>query len=409
MKNNLPVKGFRYQDERKYTLLKFIEEKFINITKLFGIKLIQLPTIEYSELFTNCGENSDIVNKELFFLENSNYCLLPEGTNAFVKYVDNNYGNYGMIIDCFRYNNPQKGRYRQFRQMALEMIGNSHYTQEVNLIVIIENFLQELKINNNNYQLEINCIGNNNDRLRYNEVLKEYFMNSFDNLSYESQQRYKRNAYLRILDSKNDDEILKNIPNIYNYLSEQSKTKYENIKKLLRSLNIKFKENFQLVRGLDYYNDFVFEYTSSLLGAQCSFAGGGRYDNLFLKIKEDNIPALGCGIGLERIGIMLENINFSLEKPKNILILPIEEQNLVYAYTLQNILHKKNINGEVLYSYINLSKRMKKHSNNYDFMILVGDTEEENNSCIIKNLKNHTEINIKINNISNKLFFEEII
>lgn len=402
MKINLPVRGFRYQDSDTNEKLEFIRKKFLHIGELFHLKFINFPIVEEAKLFTNCGEDSDIVNKELFYLENKEYCLIPEGTSSFVKYVNSNQGNYGMFIDCFRYNKPQKGRYRQFHQMGVEMIGNGHYTQDVNLILIAETLLKELNINK--YELEINSIGSKEDRIKYNAILREYFAKNFEYLSEESKDRYNRGSFLRILDSKNDDQVLKNVPIILDYLSEESKKKYDNIKSLLQSLNIKFKENYQLVRGLDYYNDLVFEYTSNLLGAQCSFGGGGRYDGLFERVTGESVSAVGFGLGVERIEIMLEALNFQVPKNKNILLLPIEENDLMYAYKVQQILHTNNISSEILYNGHNLSKRMQKNSDKYDYIILIGETESKNNTCIIKDLNNRTETTVKLENISNKLF-----
>lgn len=377
----------------------FVVDVAKNVAKTYNFHEIITPIIEESNLFErSVGDGSDIVMKELYKFEDRGGNLLalrPEFTAGVARSFLNNgelnqnlpqkLFSYGPL---FRYDRPQKGRYRQLNQINFEYIGNKEYIADVEIICLFYKILQELGLKN--ITLEINSLGSNDCKKRYENALKEYFSNLKDKLSEDSKVRLEKNP-LRILDSKEEcDKILvKDAPKINEFYSDEEKDFYANILKTLDFLNIKYFSNPLLVRGLDYYTSTVFEFTTTDLGAQSSVGGGGRYDNLIGEIGNEEVPSVGCAGGIERLMLLIDK---KIEKKDELIaIIPVSENENEYCIDLANKLRNQEKNIELIYSGKFKKKMEKMNKCGADFAIIVGEDEIKNGKLKIKNLKTSEE------------------
>ncbi|MEX1817854.1 histidine--tRNA ligase [Metamycoplasma hominis] len=315
------LKGTRdiYGLEEK--VLNFIENKFFKIIKNYNFKRICTPIIEDANLFIrSVGETSDIVSKEMYLFKDNgqrDIALRPEGTASTIRaFVENKINNLeptklAYFGPMFRYERPQKGRYRQFIQGGVELIENSTVENNFEIIKLAYDFLKSLKISN--ITLEINNLGSFESRNNYIEILKEYFSKYKEQLSEISLIRLQKNV-LRILDDKEEikKDFVKNAPRLIDYLSSIEKERFNNLLDLLDEFEIKYVINPYLVRGLDYYNDVVFEFVSNsdALGSQCTVLGGGRYDGMIKSFGGPDIGSIGFAFGVDRLmEIIMSNID----------------------------------------------------------------------------------------------------
>ena len=373
----------------------FIVDIFKKNAKSFNFHEINTPILEFSNLFErSVGDDSDIIMKELYKFEDRGgnmLALRPEFTAGIVRSFVNNgelNQNLPQKLFCagpvFRYDRPQKGRYRQFNQLNCEYFGNAEYLADVELLCLGYKILQDLGLKN--ITLEINSLGSNDCKKRYEKALKEYFEKFKDKLSEDSKIRLEKNP-LRILDSKDegDRELLKNIPTIDQFYTEEEKEFYSNILKSLDKFGIKYFSNNLLVRGLDYYTSTVFEFTTTDLGAQSAVLAGGRYDSLVEEIGGVSVPAVGFGSGLERL-MLLINDNL-LKKEELIAIIPVSDNENEFCLDLSNKLRNQGKRVEFLYSGKFKKKMEKINKIEADFAIIVGEDEVKSNKLKIKNLK----------------------
>jgi histidyl-tRNA synthetase len=414
-KSYTPLRGFRYFRFIESNIFNIITEKFLQILKKNNIQMIHLPILAKTEIFDPLGKTSDIVNKELYnFIQKDgeNVCLVPEYTRIFVEqvgYFNVKKGKFAYLGPCFRYERPQFGRYRSFYQIGVEVIGETSYMSDVELILFLEEFFHSLNLKD--YILNINFIGTIEDRQSYEKTLKEYFTPFLKEMSTVANFKYERGAFLRMLDSKDEKDLffIDKAPKIYESLKEESKNIFNKIKKTLDDFNIKYVENPFLVRGLDYYNNLVFEYTHQDLGAQSSFCGGGRYDGLLPEILSENIPAIGFGVGVDRLIHILEKNQDFLEeyinKNNKIYILPIEETEYSNALEIKKIIDSLNrFSSHILYDK-KLSKRLEEaNKNNINIVIIFGENEIKKNQVIVKNMKENKWEEVSINNL--KFYFD---
>ncbi|MGC7173713.1 histidine--tRNA ligase [Metamycoplasma hominis] len=315
------LKGTRdiYGLEEK--VLNLIENKFFRIIKNYNFKRICTPIIEDANLFIrSVGETSDIVSKEMYLFKDNgqrDIALRPEGTASTIRaFVENKINNLeptklAYFGPMFRYERPQKGRYRQFIQGGVELIENSTVENNFEIIKLAYDFLKSLKISN--ITLEINNLGSFESRNNYIEILKEYFSKYKEQLSEISLIRLQKNV-LRILDDKEEikKDFVKNAPRLIDYLSSIEKERFNNLLDLLDEFEIKYVINPYLVRGLDYYNDVVFEFVSNsdALGSQCTVLGGGRYDGMIKSFGGPDIGSIGFAFGVDRLmEIIMSNID----------------------------------------------------------------------------------------------------
>ncbi len=293
-------------------LWQFLESTGKRIASLYNYREIRTPTFEEASLYKrSVGDTSDIVSKEMYeFTDKGDRCLAlrPEGTAGVVRAVVEN----GLLNDalpqklyyfsnCFRYENTQKGRYREFNQFGLECFGAENPEADAELIVLIGEYLRALGVNK--YTLLLNSIGCPECRARYNEALREFAASHIDSLCGDCQRRARENP-LRMLDCKVEScqNVLKDAPSILDYLCDECKEHFEVLQRLLKAQGVVYQINPRLVRGLDYYTKTVFEFEhDGFDGKKLTIAAGGRYDNLVAEIGGKPCPALGVGIGLDRV------------------------------------------------------------------------------------------------------------
>ncbi|MBW4575898.1 MAG: histidine--tRNA ligase [Aphanothece sp. CMT-3BRIN-NPC111] len=287
---------------------------------------IRTPIFEPTELFERgIGEATDVVGKEMYTFKDKgdrSITLRPEGTAGAVRsYIEHSIYSQGGIQrlwytgPMFRYERPQAGRQRQFHQLGVEVLGSADARADAEVIAIAANILQTLGLKN--LRLNINSVGDLEDRQRYRQALVDYLTPYKDQLDPDSQERLSRNP-LRILDSKDErtQEIAKDAPSILDYLGSNSQRHFEQVQQLLSDLGIDYELNPRLVRGLDYYTHTAFEIQSDDLGAQATVCGGGRYDGLVKELGGPDTPAVGWAIGLERLILLLQQLQ---EQPQSAL------------------------------------------------------------------------------------------
>jgi histidyl-tRNA synthetase len=309
-------------------LWRFVEDTVRHLLDHYGYGEIRLPIVERTELFQRAiGEVTDIVEKEMYTFDDRNQVSLtlrPEGTAGCVRAAQ----EHGLLYNqtqkfwyagpMFRYEKPQKGRYRQFHQMGVEAYGFLGPDIDAEQIAFCDRLWQALGIRDQ-VELQINSLGSTESRARYREALVDYLKSAFEQLDEDSQRRLETNP-LRILDSKNPDTqaLLEQAPLLTSYLDDESQRHFQSLKALLDAMNIRYSINPRLVRGLDYYGKTVFEWVTSALGAQGTICAGGRYDNLVVQLGGKPTPAVGFAMGMERLVLLLAQN----QKPDQFLIRP---------------------------------------------------------------------------------------
>lgn len=301
----------------------------------------------------------------------------------------------------FRHERPQKGRYRGFNQIGAELFGSDTPYSDADLISMLWNTFEELELSKY-VELEINSIGLPEDRLRYKEEIIDYFNPSKEKLCKDCQRKLKNNP-LRVFDCKNSNcqEIALNAPSILDYLPESSKVSFEKLLDLLEKINIPFKINNRIVRGLDYYTNTVFELTTNQLGSQNAVAAGGRYDLLVEQLGGPKMPAIGFAIGLERL-VLLHEIanNDSFNNPFDIYIACMGEDAHDEGIKIANILRKKGFRAEISYDDKSFKSQLKRaNKSGAKYCIIIGDDELKNNKIKLRNMELSEESEILISEL----------
>lgn len=372
------------------------------LSKRYGFSEIKTPVFEFSHVFSRTlGDTSDIVSKEMYTFTDKGgdqISLRPEGTAGVVR----SFISEGMAQNLplklfyegpmFRYERPQKGRYRQFYQIGVEFLGTDNPDSDVELISLAHLLLKDLRINDK-ATLEINSIGDTASRAFYRDALIDYYKKNEGHLSEDSKKRLHANP-LRILDSKDksDMELNKTAPLLKNYLNEISLAKFNFVKNALIDLSIPFKENPYLVRGLDYYCHLVFEFRTNELGSQDAILSGGRYDGLSEIMGGPPTAAVGWAAGIERLCLLM------LEDPKQtrpVTIIPLGEAAEKASRLLAHSLRAKGLTIDMSYSG-NMSNRMKKAvKQNAIAAIIMGDIELQKNEVTLKLLDTGIQQTVK--------------
>ena len=405
MKNFTKLRGMLDIDPSLSSKYSFIESNFNKISKSYGYKEVRFPIIEATDLFRRTvGNETDIVNKEMFTFNSKSgksMTLRPEGTAGCMRMaieeglVDAGQQKLLYKGPMFRYERPQKGRSRQFQQMSLEAYGFKDSQIDIEMIEISYKFFKELSLDKDIF-LEVNSIGSQEDQKNYSLELKNFFSKYKKDLDEDSLKRLEKNP-LRILDSKNKDllKLIDNAPKINEFISDDSKKTFKEIREAITGLNIKFTENPLLVRGLDYYNDLVFEWKSKSIGSQDTICGGGRYDSLSKMIGGRDIKATGFSIGLDRLSLIVEDAKIPYQK--TLLLVSLEESFFLSGLKLANSLRDNLDNFSIQFSgkETNLKSILKKASKrNIDFMVIIGKRELEENSYTLKKLLKNEEIKL---------------
>ena len=370
-----------------------VEKILIDQLSRASIKEIRTPILEMTELFIRgIGEGTDVVSKEMYtFLDRGerSCTLRPEGTASVARALIQNgisskpFHKLWYMGPMFRYERPQAGRQRQFHQLGVEFVGYEDVRSDIEIIALAWDILGKLGIKELN--LEINTLGDLNDRLNFQKSFLEWLEMNKDSLDEDSQKRINKNP-LRILDSKNvqTKKILENAPRLFDFLSEKSLERYLILKKQLKFLKIPYIENFNLVRGLDYYTHTAFEITSGSLGSQATVCGGGRYDNLIKQMGGKETPAIGFAIGLERL-ILLAGKELEAERHTDIYIVNQGLNAELLAMNLSRKLRKYDLLVELDVTGASFSKQFKKANKlKAKSIIVLGDEEASNNEFVIR-------------------------
>lgn len=369
--------------------ISFVEKTCEKIFKSFNFQEFRTPILENKSLFKrSVGDTSEMVQKEMYELKDrkgEELCLRPEGTAGLVRaLITNNLDGtdikkFFYIGPMFRYERPQKGRKRQFCQAGIELIGDSSINADIEVIQIATLILKELDIQ---AELQINFIGDLESLDGYRKYLRDYLKEYKSSTDEKLYSRLIRNP-LRAMDSKdaNIKEVMKNAKKISEFLSADQLKKYDEIKSLLTGMEIKFVENPDLVRGMDYYTGTVFEFTNDQLGAQNSILGGGRYDNLISDLGGNRLPATGFALGVDRLAEIVK----MKEQQKDLFLGSLDSAGKAFAQELSFKIRSRNPNL-VIETYLgqaNIGKQLKKaDSLGFKSVIIIG--QEELNSGLLK-------------------------
>ena len=377
----------------------FLDSTINNLLLSFGYKYCRTPNVESTETFSRAiGEVTDIVEKEMYTWKDNNgdsLTLRPEGTAGVVRMmIEHNLPREGIQKvfyngPMFRHERPQKGRYRQFHQVGAEVFGASDAKIDAELISITNSLWKSLQIN---AQLEINSLGSAASRASYRETLTGYFSDNKDRLDEDSLRRLKTNP-LRILDSKNKDleGLISEAPKMIDHLDRESNEHFKSLKNYLDHLEIPYKVNPKLVRGLDYYNQTVFEWVSNELGSQGTICGGGRYDGLVEKMGGNPTPAIGFAMGLERIALLIHDKSKQLisDRP-HLYFLSMGEsahfESMKISRQILEVMPNITITNDITIG--TLKSQMKKaNKSGADYALILGDEELAKNVLGLKPLK----------------------
>ncbi len=386
-----------------------VEKITKDIAESYGFCEIRMPTFENTELFMrSVGETTDVVQKEMYTVKakESEFTLRPEGTAGAIRaMLQNGLLNEALpqrvyyILSCFRHERPQAGRLREFHQFGIEMAGSLSPLADSEVISLANAILKRLGLKN--IELYINSIGCPNCRAKYHEALRTYFESRKDELCETCQGRLVKNP-MRILDCKSKicQEIGKDAPVILDYLCEECRNHFENLKKHLTNLSIEYKVNPKIVRGLDYYTKTVFEFVTTEIGAQGTVCGGGRYDGLIEELGGQHTPALGFAMGIERLLLLMDkqNCDYLVPKKCDIYFATIGDAALEKAVKLSVNLREYGYFAE--YDVMNRGlKAQMKYANKIGaaFTVVLGDNELKSGNAKIKEMTKGEETEIRLN------------
>lgn len=383
---------------------QFIEKTINDVVASFGYEEIRLPIVEYTDLFKrSIGEVTDIVEKEMYTFNDRNeesLTLRPEGTASCVRaamqhaLLDNQQQQKLWYQGpMFRYERPQKGRQRQFHQVGLEAFNIKGAAIDAELIIIGAKLWQKLGVSQH-VRLELNTIGQLAERKAYRDALVVHLEQYKDQLDADSQKRLTTNP-LRILDSKDPQtqKLLDDAPKLIDFLSDESKAHYAELKQLLDKVGIKYSENPKLVRGLDYYNDTVFEWITESLGAQGTICGGGRYDSLVEQLGGKPVPAVGFALGMERLSLLVQavsSVNIAFDRADVYFVAACEAEDYLEAFVIADKLRDALPEMRLIMHCGggSLKSQMKKaDKSGAKYAIIVGSNELEDGVVSIKSLR----------------------
>lgn len=393
-KDILPNDSFKWQ---------FVEDAFKKTAFEYGFREIRTPLIEHTDLFERgIGDTTDVVNKEMYSFEikGRNLSLKPEGTASVVRsfienklYADVLPAKYFYITPCYRYENTQMGRQREFHQFGIEVFGSPKMSADAEVISIADRYLKKLGIKD--LELRINSIGCPDCRSEYRKALQDFFRPHFDELCDTCKDRFEKNP-MRILDCKNPKckELSKGAPSILDYLCDDCRNDFETLKTNLDALDIQYTVDPGIVRGLDYYTKTAFEFVTTRLGAQGTVCGGGRYDNLVSQLGGPETAAVGFGLGIERLLMLLDEEGIGIEKPEtcDLFIASLGENAKLKALKLANEMRDKGFNVIIDLCERGLKGQLKYADRlNARYCAVIGDDELERGVAAMRDMKKSSQ------------------
>ena len=381
---------------------------------LFHYNPIVTPTFESTGLYTRAtGETSDIVTKEMYDFKDKkgrDITLRPEGTAGVIRAIVENklYATNDLPLryyyngSFFRYERAQFGRYREFMQFGVEVVGTNSYLDDCETILLVTSILKELNITD--YKVRINTFGNVDCRNKHRDNIKEFIRPHVENLCEDCKNRFEKNP-LRILDCKVDKDYLSNleVPVSYDALDDENKETFNKILSILKDNEVKYEIDKYLVRGLDYYTGVIYEFDITLKdGKTLTIGGGGRYSSLVKELDGPDLNCVGFGIGVNRLALVLADL-YGLDTYKDVVnyyVMPMGENTYEVAFKVANCL-RNNGKAVVLETNKKSFGSMFKYAsrNNFEYAIMIGEEELKENQVKIKNLKTQEQYFVSLNDI----------
>lgn len=393
-----------------------VESKIKKLFADFGYQEIRTPTLEKKEVFSDSvGGDTDIVQKQMYQVQGDSeetLVLRPEGTAGFMRaflehrlYESNRPERFYYYLPMFRHERPQKGRLRQFHQFGAELLLDPTPEADAEIIYFLHHLYQFLGVQE--YQIKVNNVGTPQTREAYKTNLREYLKERWDDLCDLCKSRFERSV-LRVLDCKNEkcQALVQKAPSILESLDEECRKHLAGVEKRLTHLNVPYEIDPLIVRGLDYYQKTTFEFTSSLLGAQSALTGGGRYDGLSTRFGGKPYPAVGFGLGMERLMLVLQTkqlLPSALEGPF-VLLAPLGEAALDYLFPVAFQLKAQGINCHLAYESKNLKQSLKLADKlQATYTLMVGDDELAQKKAILKRMTDGTQETLSLTDIQEEI------
>ena len=396
-----------------------IESMLKQVAEFFAYTEVRPPVLEHSELFVRgVGESSDVVRKEMYtFLDKGerSLTLRPEFTAGIMRLIVQNklYVDREMPLKLyycgpvFRYERPQLGRYRQFNQFGVESVGQANYLNDAEVIAMAYTMLVTIGLEN--VTLKINTLGDTQSRENYKAALKEFFKDKVANMCDDCKSRFELNP-LRILDCKvpEDQKIIKDAPKMSNYLTAESKAKFDALCEMLDDMRIPYEIDDTLVRGLDYYSDAVFEfhYKSSKGNDYGAIGAGGHYDKLVREVGGPDLPGVGFSFGVERLVSVLKDDDLlpDVTNRLDVYMMPMGEDAQKYCLNLANSLRVNGVYVDMCFDNAKMGAQIKRATKkNAKVAVIVGDNELENGTVVIKNLKTTDQVTVNVEEMIDKV------
>ncbi|MCM8767594.1 MAG: histidine--tRNA ligase [Candidatus Omnitrophica bacterium] len=396
------LRGMRDILPEEIDIWRKVEQKFIEISELFGFKEIRVPILESKYLFEKgIGRDTDIVMKEMYEFKDKkgrDVVLRPEGTASVVRaYIENKIyekrkiARFYYLGPMFRYDRPQKGRYRQFYQFGVECFGGKSFYFDGETILLLNTVLEKLNIENSIFL--INSLGCKDCKVKYTEHIKGYLEKIIDKLCNDCKIRFRVNP-LRVFDCKNYScqQAIENLSSIYNFLCKECKEHFDLLVNFLENNKINFKIEYKLVRGLDYYTKTVYEVFCK--NQDIAIAGGGRYDYLVEEMGGPNTPAVGFAVGIDRIVTLLNQEK--KDKDESVYLIFLGEQARVKGCDIMKKLIENKIKVEVDYEERTINEHLR-IANKYGkrLCLILGENEIKKGVVVIKNMDTRTQEEIK--------------
>ena len=420
MSSIVAIKGFNDVLPSQTAAWRRLEQHLASLMDAYGYQQIRLPIVEQTNLFKrSIGDATDIVEKEMYtFLDKGNppesLTLRPEGTAGCVRaMLEHNLlrganPRVWYVGPMFRYEKPQKGRYRQFHQFGVETFGVATPDQEAELILMTARLWKRMGIADK-VQLELNTLGESAERAEFRSALVEFLTSHKADLDEDSQRRLETNP-LRILDSKDakTQQILENAPKLHDFMGEETLAHFEQLKQYLTDAGVEFVINQKLVRGLDYYNKTVFEWTTTHLGSQGTVCAGGRYDGLVGQLKgkpDQSVPAVGFAMGMERLLLLLEQLEDTTPVRECELFLVADPASqgkaLVLAEQIRDQLAAANSSIRLkVGSYGSMKSQMKKaDQSGAVYALILGEREWEAQQFTVKQLATAEQFEVAVTEV----------
>jgi histidyl-tRNA synthetase len=392
---------------------QFLEEQARQIFGTYGFREIRVPVVEKTELFSrSIGETTDIVEKEMYTFEDKGHnsiTLRPEGTapvmRSFIQHKLYNEADSSKLYymgPMFRYERPQKGRYRQFHQIGAEAIGENDPRIDAQVLAMLSHFFEAVGITN--VSLQINSLGCAACRPDYRKALVEFLTQHLDSLCDDCKRRYSSNP-LRVLDCKaaGCKQATTDAPSVLEHLCSECEEHFSSVQQHLHALEVEFEINSRMVRGLDYYTKTTFEMVTNALGSQNAVAAGGRYDGLIQELGGPELPGIGFAMGVERLVLLLDETKHRAEAPQ-LFIAALGDRAQNEGFVLLNRLQRQKVYAHMDFSGRSLKAQMRLANRlGSTFTLVLGDNELDTGNAKLKRMADGTEQEVKLDTLASTI------